>query len=191
MIDGNKTLVPGIDLEACRLSQDFGNGLGVRKVPTRVAVRKPNKTEFFRISKDPGHRFPCWVLELKEEGETYLVTAAASSALPDLLRPVILRLAVDRHGNTFVVPSPIPAPDGRINQWHHSLNVAIEEAEDYWVRVTANMKNGSYDLYIAEGNLAPPKWPDQNFSELLNIAFRNQVIDSVDHPVVEQLLGRQ
>ncbi len=191
MNNETRPLIQGFDLEACRLNQDFGGGLGVRKVPTRVAVRKPNKTEFFRVSKDPEQRFSCWVLEIKEEGETYLVTAAASVSLPDLLRPVELRLAVDRHGNPFIVPAPIPDPDGRVNQWHQSLNLAVEEAEENWVRVTANMKNGSYDLHIAEGNLAPPKWPEHSFTELLNIAFRNRVIDSSSHPVVEQLLGRQ
>jgi hypothetical protein len=186
-----RPLIQGLDLEACRLNQDFGSGLGVRKAPTRIAVRKPNKTEFFRVSKDPEHRFSCWVLHLQEEGETYLVTSAASATLPNLLRPAELRLAVDRHGNAFIIPAHIPDPDGRTNPWHQSLNLAVEEAEDNWVRVTANMKNGSYDLYIAEGNLAPPKWPEQGFTELLSIAFRNRVIDSVNHPVVEQLLGRQ
>jgi hypothetical protein len=191
MDEGNVPLVPGIDLEACRLSQDFASTAGVRKVLTRVQVRKPNKTEFFRVSTDSAHQFKGMVLELKEHGETYLATAAMHAALPGLLKPVELRLAVNRFGNAFIIPAPLPDADGRLNPWHESMLVALAEAENAWVRVTANMKGGCYDLLVAESHLGEPSWPEHTFQELVGIAFRNRIIDSDKHPIVQELLGQQ
>lgn len=183
-------LIPGFDLDACRLPQDFGAALGVKKVLTRVPVRKPANTEFFRASTAMEHHFLAMVLELKQESETYLVTQAVQGVLPELLRPVELRIAVDRYGNIFIIPVPLPGHDGRRNPWHESLAAAVLEAETNWVRMTANKHIGAYELHVALNDLGSPKWPERSMPELLQIAFRGRLVDSIDHPVVQQLLGQ-
>ena len=183
-------LIPGFDLDACRLPQDFGATLGVKKLLTRVPVRKPNNTEFFRSSTAPEHHFLAMVLELKQESETYLVTQAVQGVLPELLRPVELRIAVDRYGNVFIIPVPLPGSDGRRNPWHESLAAAVLEAETNWVRMTSNKHIGAYELHVALNDLGRPQWPERSMPELLQIAFRGRLIDSTEHPVVQQLLGQ-
>jgi hypothetical protein len=51
------------------------------------------------------------------------------------------------------------------------------------------MSLGAYEMFEAEGVMADPKWPDLPFMELLRIAFRDRMIDRVDHPVIKRLRG--
>ena len=107
MTNQNRPLIHGFDLDALRLPQNFTDTCGVQRVLTRVPVRKPPKTEFFRVRPGEAWRFQAMTLELKEEGETYLVTAAVYGVVPEVLRPAVLHTAVDRRNNVFLIPVPL------------------------------------------------------------------------------------
>ena len=177
------------DLDALRLQQNVGDGFTVKRQITRVPVRKPQKQEFFRIHPSEEQRLPVMILEQKEEGLTYLLAPSAYDLLPELQRAVTLVAAIDRRGNPFLIPLPLPGEDGRSNPWHVSLSAVVALSEQKWVRCVANMQAGSYDAYVATGQLADPEWPDVKFEELVEIAFRGRVIESADHPLIRQLLG--
>jgi hypothetical protein len=66
----------------------------------------------------------------------------------------------------------------------------VATAETQWVRSVANKAVGGYDMLVAEAALSEPEWPDTSLDELIEIAFRGRIIQSPDHPVVAQLLGR-
>ncbi len=183
------SLIHDFDLNALRLPQNFSEAIGVTRQITRVPVRKPQKSEFFRVHSGETWRLQTMLLELKEESETYVVLPGVWDALPDLIKPAVLHSAVDRKGNFFLIPVPMPTQDGRRNSWHDSLNSAVIAAESNWVRVVANLKNGGYDLFVANGDLPGPDWPESSFSDLVNIAFKNRIISAADHPVVKQLTG--
>ena len=51
------------------------------------------------------------------------------------------------------------------------------------------MKAGAYDVAIATAPLPEPEWPEETFEQLFRLAFRDRVIDSIDHPVIRQLKG--
>ena len=183
-------LIQGFDLAALRLPQNFCEAIGLTRQITRVPVRKPQKSEFFRVRPGEAWRLQTMVLEIKEESETYIVLPDVWDALSDLIKPAVLHSAVDRKGNFFLIPVPMPTHDGRRNSWHDSLASAVDAAESAWVRAVANLKNGSYDLYVANGDLPGPDWPEAaGFSDLVNIAFKSRIIASPDHPVVKQLNG--
>jgi hypothetical protein len=59
-----------------------------------------------------------------------------------------------------------------------------------WLRIKANMHMGGYDVYEADGALPEPEWPDHTIEPLIEVAFRGKIITSLDHPVVQTLLGR-
>ena len=67
---------------------------------------------------------------------------------------------------------------------------AAELAKAKWIRMQADMALSGYRIYQAEGQLSEPEWPGAPFNELLDIAFKDRVIDSQDHPVFNKLLGR-
>lgn len=179
------------DLSNLRLPQNFGQALSVAQLITNVPLRKPSKGEFFRVNPDPNWKLETMLLELKSDGETYIVLPCVFREILDLIRPVVLHGSIDRKGNFFLIPCPLPGPDGKINQWHQSLACIIQHAEKKWVRSTANLAAGSYDLFVATGIDDEPIWPDAGFAELIKIAFRNKIINSPEHPIIKQLLGMQ
>jgi hypothetical protein len=109
--------------------------------------------------------------------------------LPGEISPCSLFLAINRQGVVRVWPVKLPDADGKINPWHHSAAEAAERAMSCWVRVTANMSLGAYELFEATGNLPEPVWPEHSFQEILGIAFRGRVVDSLEHPLVLKLQG--
>jgi len=44
-------------------------------------------------------------------------------------------------------------------------------------------------MFAAEGSLADPEWPNLPSNELLRIAFKNRLVDRIDHPVVKRFRG--
>jgi hypothetical protein len=51
------------------------------------------------------------------------------------------------------------------------------------------MSLGAYEIFEASGDLPEPVWPDISFEEILKIAFRDHIVNSLDHPLVQRLQG--
>ncbi len=187
---GNSQLTNSIlDPSRLRLSQDFGESTGVKKLVTTVPVRKPNKQDFIRVHPDPAYRLETAVLEFKEERETYLVTPELWPELPSELTPKVLFPAINRQKVMFVWPIRLPGEDGRHDEWNASALEAAKMAEKDWIRVSANMSLGAYEVYQATGDLPEPEWPEMEFSKILEIAFKGRFITDIDHPVLRRLRG--
>ena len=178
------------DPAALRLDQSFAETVGVKKLLTTVPVRKPNRQDFVRVHPDPAYRLtPAAIIELKEDREVYLVSRDMARELPNEFTAAILFTAINRQGVLQIWPVKLPGPDGKHNEWHRSLAEAAEMAMDRWLRVTANMSLGSYEVFEATGDLPDPIWPDLPFQEILKIAFRDHLVDNIDHPLVRRLRG--
>ena len=179
------------DPASLRLSQDFAASIGVKKALLTVPVRKPAKEWFVQVHPAEAYRIQTCVLELKEDRETYLV---AQPLWPDLAAestfgPRALFTAQNRQGVVFVWPVRLPGPDGRIDEWNRSALEAATMAAGKWVRVAANMSLGAYDVFEATGDIAAPTWPVTPFRDLLAVAFKGRLVDSLDHPVLRRLRG--
>jgi hypothetical protein len=172
-----------------RLSQNFENEIGVKKVLNNVPVRKPDPQSFIRVHPDHAYRLETAVLELKAERETYLVHPSLVPELSGELTPKILFTAIDRQGVLFLWAVRLPDSNGRLDPWNSSALQAAEAATERWVRVVSNRNLGAYDLYVATAPFAEPEWPNLTFEELLKIAFKDRFIGSLDHPVVQKLRG--
>jgi hypothetical protein len=177
-------------IEALRLPASYGVNFGVKKLLTAVPVSKPKKQQFFRSHPDPHMSFNVLLLEDKEHRDCYILHQNAAQAIPALVRPATLRVAIDRHNNVFFIPVPLPGEDGKRNLWHDSLDEAVGLSEKAWIRITANMHAGVYDVYQAEGKIPEPEWPVVSMEGLIEVAFRGKVIQDIDHPVIQSLLGR-
>lgn len=187
----NEASLNPFDPASLRLSQDFAAGLGVKKALLTVPVRKPDKAWFVRVHPDGAYRLQTCVVELKEERETYLVDRALWPELSTEANfsPRLLCTAVNRQGVLFLWPIRLPGADGKIDSWSQSALEAANLAQANWVRVTANMSLGAYDVYQAAGALAEPAWPELPFAELLKTGFKDRLIDSPNHPVLRKLRG--
>jgi len=174
-----------------RLSPDFLAAAGVKKLLTTVPVRKPSKEWFVRCHPDAAYRIETYVVELKEETETYLVDPPL---WPDLMgestfSPRLLITTQNKQGVIFLWPIRLPNPDGRHDEWNKSAMEAANHAMKGWVRVAANMSLGAYEVCAATGNLGDAEWSVPSFNELLRIAFKDRFINSHDHPVLRRLRG--
>jgi hypothetical protein len=173
-----------------RLDQSFADTVGVKKLLTTVPVRKPNRQDFVRVHPDPQYRLtPAAIIEVKEDREVYLVTPDIAQQLPGEFSVVTLYLAINRQGVLSVWPVKLPGPDGKHNEWHRSAAEGAERAMGAWVRVTANMSLGAYEIREATGELPDPEWPAYSFEEILRVAFRDRIVDRADHPLLQRLRG--
>jgi hypothetical protein len=57
------------------------------------------------------------------------------------------------------------------------------------VRLVANRHVGAYDVYKAPNVSDEAVWPELSFREVLNLAFKDRLITSLDHPIVKRLRG--
>ena len=177
------------DIDALRLSPDLAATAGSREVLTHVPVRKPNRTEFFRVHPDADMALVTGVFIDKEEREVFFVAPNMRAELAGEMRPVVLVTAITRQSVVFLWPVPLPDESGRRNAWSETAREAAELAKAAWVRMAADMSLGAYRIYRAEGQLSDPVWSDKTLPELLAIGFKDRVVDREDHPVVKRLRG--
>jgi hypothetical protein len=173
-----------------RLSQDFVTDTRVKKLLTTVPVRKPSQQEFFRVNPDPAYQLPAAaIIELKDEREIYFVHPAIVREVAGEYRAAMIVTTINRQGVLGVWPLKLPSPDGRKEEWLRSALEAAEKATTRWIRLRANMNLGAYETFEAEAKIPEPEWPNIPFQEILHIAFRDRLIDNVDHPVLKRLRG--
>jgi hypothetical protein len=172
-----------------RLSQNFGASAGVKKLTTTIPVRKPGKQDFVRVHPDPAYQIETAVLEFKEERETYLVAPELWDELPGELTPKALFTTINRQKVVSLWPIKLPEEDGRINSWSESAMDAATLGQKQWVRVSANMGLGAYDVYEATGEIPEPEWPELDLGQILEIAFKGRFIKDSNHPALKRLRG--
>src|SRR5215472_11845240 len=103
MSDETKKIVPiqdgsfnnnRIDLSRLRLSQNFEQKIGVKKLFRTVPVRKPDRQSFFRVHPSAEFRIETGVIELKQEREVFLVTPELWPEIPGEIIPKVLLTAI-------------------------------------------------------------------------------------------------
>jgi len=178
------------DIASLRIPSNFGASLGVKKILNLVPVGKPTPAQFFRTHILEDMQFNGMLLSSKGTQETYLIGPQVAGQLSELIKPVTLLLVIDRQCNLRLVPVPFPGSDGQRNPWHQSLLDALILAKTSWIRISANMSGGGYDVFQAMGQLPDPEWPNHTIDEIIKIAFRGRIINDLEHPVVQSLFGR-
>ena len=174
------------DLESIRMSQAYGKQISVKKLLTTVPVRKPNKTQFFRTH--PKYRMDVHLLKYGETDELYVVKPGVLAAVFELAKPYRLVLTVDRIGTAFIWPLAIPDEERPLD-WHKSAMEADFEAQKGWVRMASNQALGAYEISKALGELPEPEWPSESWNKLVGVGFRQKIIDTPEHIIIQKLQG--
>jgi hypothetical protein len=177
------------DIDQLRLSQDFSVLAGVKKALITVPVRKPSKQDWIRVRDSEDWVLQTAVLELKDERETYLVAPALWPELSGEIIPKVIVTTINRQGVLALWPIRLPGEDGRHDEWNRSALEAAEMAKTQWVRIVSKMSLGAYEVHEALGDMPEPSWPDITFQKVIEIAFKDRFIKSIDHPVVRRLRG--
>lgn len=186
------TLTPDpFDVAALRLSGNFLAASGVKKIILSIPVRKPDRSWFVRVHPDPAFTFDTAVIEMKEDREVFLV---ARDLWPELASeatfiPITLFTAISRTGVSFLWPVRLAGSDGKSMGWWDTAREAVTIAQGKWCCVVANLQLGGYEVFVANGELAEPLWPEMTFQQILRVAFKDRYIDSADHVVLRKLRG--
>ncbi|MRD73593.1 hypothetical protein GH865_10065 [Rhodocyclus tenuis] len=114
-----------ISIAALRLPQDFGSAAGVKKVLTTVPFRKPNGQAFFRVH--PEWRLSAAILQLKDDGENYIVAPDLFAELAQEVRAKMVYTGVTRDGTIFLWPVNLESEDGRLDSWSQSAHLTCPE----------------------------------------------------------------
>jgi hypothetical protein len=164
--------------------------IDVEKILTAVPVRRPNRTEFFRVH--PEYVTDTLVLE-RDDGldhETYLVQREMQDLVSHELRRVRLFTVINKRGTVFLWPAKLPREDSDAGRrWAETALQAADQAKKLWVKMAGNRDLGGYEIFRAKGDLGEPQWPAKTFRDLIEIAFRDRLIDRPEHPVIRELNG--
>ena len=179
------------DLANISVSSVTSEDLGVEKPIIVVPVDKPSKQSFFRVHPDPTFRTDARIIRLDAERESYLVTNQIWPAIPGETKFVRLIPYITREGGLGLWPVSLPDDllGKKDSNWAITARAAAEYAETKWVRMSANMQLGRYDV-MTSASIPDPVWPKITFREILEKAFgKDHLIDSLDHPIIRQLQG--
>ena len=183
---------PKIDLERVRARADQSFDLGVTTEYTVIPIRNPKPDEFFRCMADENYSMDAHILSLKTENEWYLIDPdiLPQIQLESQLRVMTLYVCVTMNSTPFVTCIPQADEMGKINPWHQSGHITMEEAKQCWVRRQADKANGFYVITKAmNAKLPDPKWPTIKLSEIIDRAFDKFYINDIQHPVLQRLRG--
>jgi hypothetical protein len=161
-----------------------------QKLRTLVPYGKLPPEKFIRVRPKSDAAYSCWLLQAKKPSDQYLVADDLHSVLQGHVRKALIRLAVDKDGEPYLVPEIAPDAGVKLHRWNASWNSALKIAETRWVKVKANLATGSYEVFAATDDLATPLWPEESMEELVGMAFNDRVISDVGHPLVSLVLGK-
>lgn len=185
---------PGIfdNLEALKLSQMDAGLLGSTEILARIPVRKPMRHEYFRVRPGDENCFTTVLYEDRETRENYFITPAMLPHLRTVTDVSVVTLVqfITKQKVLGIFPLKLTTDASAQNGWQTTAMAAAQMAKSKWVRMQADMALSGYRIFAAEGLSGEPEWPDTPFNQLLDIAFKDRVIASDDHPVVNKILGR-
>lgn len=189
VIEDSSESLSMFDVDALRLDQNFAEHVLLKRAYLTIPVRKPGPQEFVRVHASDDMQLSTMLIEFKEDRESFLIARALWGQIVHEIKQVQLFVAMNRQDVLFLWPVNLPGADGRSNAWNESALRAAAEARESWVRVKANMSLGAYDVFVATGQLADPIWPNLSFPQILEIAFKDRFITSLDHPAIQRLNG--
>lgn len=151
---------------------------------TSLPVYRPSHKVAFRIRPDASSRHDFTVIELMS-GEVYLVSHEIAHEIRDVAKPKSLFVAVDETGSTFILPITCWTGTGKPTSWSMSGANIVAKAKIAWVTMQSDRANFEYRALIVSKPIEP-HFPEASFDALLDEAFRDRVIDTLDHPAIAQ-----
>ncbi len=181
------------DIKNFALSPEEVGAAGVQQITSHVPLQKPSSQTFFRTQPDASWWLTTTVVFDQENfgRDGYLVLPHMRGELLGDARPVLIVPLITRQGVFQFWPLKLPLGEMRPTPWYETARQAIDLAKTRWVCVKPDVALGAYRILQAIGDIADPVWPDRSVNELLELAFRDRVIDSPDHPFVRRLRGAE
>lgn len=174
-----------------RISQNYADHLQTRKTAVLVPVKKPDPQEWVYIHPDAGWRDSVGVLEDKANREIYVVEPELLPEISESLIPKLLVAYVSRSGSHALWPIRLPNEAGRQDTYNRSALEIVHRFAGQWIRVLHSESNRCYEVLemAATVEMPEPKWPGGGFAYLFGVAFKGNIIASLEHPLLKTLRG--
>jgi len=118
----------------------------------------------------------------------YLVTPEIAEQLPDLVKLFKLHHAVGDLSGDCLIPESL-STGNRKSMWSISLSKILNENQSKHFYIHRNAEKQMYYAVEEDFGIEFMK-PSMSFSELLNAAFKDRVINTLNHPVLERLTNQ-
>jgi hypothetical protein len=158
-----------------------------------VECEKPTKGHFFTVRPETGKPYKdrAFYFLLQMEGrDPYLVAPkiAEQKKEEDTIRPVLIVRYVTMAGEEGLWPLKLNPPDGKSNNWKTSALNILELAESgKWVRIASSKKHYRPQVSKKTFKEVPPKFTDRTFKDLIDIAFKDRIVKTLDHEIWDVL----
>jgi hypothetical protein len=181
---------PFTNLDILRNPQDYTEFFGADPT-TAVAVRTLKEDLFVRVNPDPAYSL--WnQFTVPTRTGVYFVFPHLRAALGALPRLCNLHVAVDGHGEYFLllVKQANPGSGQEDNVWYNTARSVTAAATKDWVKVTKYGRDRGWGFVRVQHKMFTPTWPTKSLTELLNAAFPERVIASLNHDLIKQFKER-
>ena len=98
--------------------------------------------------------------------------AVKTFAVPNLWKADLLE-GIDKDGNTFILPSTM-------GSYRESMETVIRAARKQWVKMETIRDIQAHILTPIRTAISDPDWPEHPFDEVIEIAFRDRLINTYE-----------
>ena len=174
-------------VKAMNAKKGFAAPVG-KRVQATYPLQKPPKNKFVRVHPSSEYRLN-GVLTLTDLDTSEIYYVSPDLSLPAFIesqtRVTDLFAAQMSDGSMFIWPLHRSE-----TSWYRAAKAAIRVAVSKWVAVVARRAANTYDLVEPEDSIPEPEWSSlPPFGELLESAFEDHMVTSLDHPFLRKLRG--
>jgi len=183
---GNPDAIDGLAIDQAHLEEYVNPG----SESSVVGCERPPRGFFFTVRaetsrpwKDRGFYF---VLEMKGRDPYLVMPNIAKQKDEDTISPRLIVRYVTMAGDEALWPIKLnPLDGGKGNAWNTSALNILKLAESGWIRIVSNLKSGHYRHQPSKKTLdvVPPQFTDRAFEDLINIAFKDRIVTTLDHEI--------
>ena len=169
---------------------------GVWTDPSRVPiVTRPEDNTFVRVKAGDDYNEVLDLLVAKnasnssDRNPVYFATDDVRPELERFIKPCRVAVGIYHHDNVqFLWVRSLSAGS---NSWTDSVMRAMDKAQHDWISLESDQPHDEYKIHTSprSDEWGEPKWLNQTFEEIVQLAFRDRVVDSLDHTVAKRLLG--
>jgi hypothetical protein len=181
-----KPISPAL-VKAKNAKKGFAAPAGER-VQATYPLQKPHKSKFVRVHPSPEYHMN-GVLTLTDTDTGDIKYVSPDLELPGFIesqtRVTDLYAAQMSDGSFFIWPLHRSE-----TSWFKAAKAAIRMAKEKWVAVVPRRAANTYDLISPEDEIPEPNWSDlPAFPEMVESAFEDHMITSLDHSFLRKLRG--
>lgn len=152
---------------------------------SRIKVKRPGDQMWFRTH--PEYEICVMLFEYQHDEKIYVITVSMQPYFQGLGRKHLLYPYVTTNGVLGLWPVKLANDSGELHSYPESAHDAARKARKKWIRIESDRDAGQYVSVILKRKKEDPKWPDYDQSKWLKLGFKDRLIDSLDHPVVQEL----